>query len=71
MELHETEILVVFWNSLLECFQATQAFLQAKQLNFNIASALYSSMGGSLQNFREQFDKFESEVHKLTQVQDY
>ena len=71
MELLETGILVFFWNSLLERFQATQASLQAKQQNLNIASALYASLAGSLQNFREQFDKFESEAQNLTQVQDY
>ena len=65
------ESLCFFWNSLLECFQATQVSLQAKQLNFNIASALYGSLARSLQNFREKFDKFESEAQKLTQVQDY
>ena len=30
-----------------------------------------ASLAGSLQNFREQFDIFESEAQKLTQVQDY
>ena len=71
MELLETGILVLFWNSLLERFQATQASLQAKQLNLNIASALCASLAGSLQNFREQFNMFESEAQKVTQVQDY
>ncbi|KAG1670232.1 Adipocyte plasma membrane-associated protein [Nymphon striatum] len=56
---------------MLERFQATQASLQAKQQHLNIASALCASLGGSLQTFREQFDKFESEAQKLTQVQDY
>jgi hypothetical protein len=71
MELLETGILVFFWNSLLERFQATQASLQAKQQDLNIASALCASLSGSLQNFREQFDKFESEAKNLTQVEDY
>lgn len=71
MELLETGILVVVWNSLLERFQATQASLQAKQQDLNIASALCASLAGSLQNFREQFDTFESEAQNLTQVQDY
>ena len=71
MKLLEIEILVLFWNSLLECFQATQASLQAKQLNLNLASALRASLAGSLQNFREKFDMFKSEAQKLTQVQDY
>ena len=56
MELLVTGILVLFWNSLLEHFQATQAFLQAKQLNLDIASALCASLARSLQDFREQFD---------------
>ena len=68
IELLETGILMLFWNSLLERFQVTQASLQAKQLNLNIASALCGSLAGSLQNFREQFDMFESEAQKLTQV---
>ena len=71
MELLETGILVVFWNSVLERFQATQASLQANQQNLNIASALCASLAGSLQTFREQFAKFESEAQKLTQVPDY
>ena len=71
MELLKTGIVVVFWSSLLERFQATQASLRAKQLNLNIASALCASLAGSLQNFREQFDKFKSEAQKLTQVPDY
>ena len=53
MELLETGILVLFWNSLHERFQATQASLQPKQLNLNIASALCASLAASLQNFIE------------------
>ena len=52
MKLLETAILV-FINSLLERFQSNQASLQAKQLNFNIASAFCASLAGSVQNFRE------------------
>ena len=56
---------------MLERLQATRASLQAKQQTLNNASALYASLEGFLQNFREQFDKIESEAQELTQVQEY
>ena len=71
MNLIETGILLVFWNNILERFQATQASVQAKQQSLSVASALCASLLEFLRNLRVKFDEFESEAQTLTHVQEY
>ncbi|XP_040195195.1 zinc finger MYM-type protein 1-like [Rana temporaria] len=62
----ETAFMTVFWNSILEPFNATNKHLQSADVDISAVVKLYGALLHLMQSYRNEFERFESEAKELS-----
>jgi len=71
MEKLEIGIMIIFWDKILQRFQATSAALQASNQDLNTACSLYNSLYQFVESLKSTFAETEANAKELTQCDSY
>ncbi|XP_050540304.1 zinc finger MYM-type protein 1-like [Daktulosphaira vitifoliae] len=71
MQKLETSFMMIFWNHILERFNASNKQLQCVEIGNDKVSQIYTSLINLVQKTRDNFDEYETRAKKISKTTEY